>query len=104
MNVLPAVFTGTDSKCAEKRQSSQQCIFTLLGSTGIKAEHKMLVNLTPGLNFINVLRTAFTHVDPKYAKKTVKSAVVLLGPTTVKAAHKMLVNLTPDDVNSITQM
>jgi len=27
------------------------------------------------LNFINVLCTAFTHVDPKCAKKTVKSAV-----------------------------
>jgi len=30
---------------------------------------------TPGVNFINVLRTAFTHVDPECAKKDVKSAV-----------------------------
>ncbi len=28
--------------------------------------------LIQGLNFINVLRTAFTHEDPKIAKKTVK--------------------------------
>jgi len=29
----------------------------------------------PGLNFINVLRTAFTLVDPESAKNTVKSLV-----------------------------
>jgi len=28
-----------------------------------------------GLNFINVLHTAFTHVDPERAKKTVKSVL-----------------------------
>jgi hypothetical protein len=33
-----------------------------------------IIFTTPGLNFINILRTAFTHVDPEYAKKTVKSA------------------------------
>jgi hypothetical protein len=31
--------------------------------------------LKPGVNFINVLHTAFTHTDPECAKKTVKSAV-----------------------------
>ncbi len=30
---------------------------------------------TSGLNFINVLCTAFIHADPECAKKTVKSAV-----------------------------
>ncbi len=30
---------------------------------------------TPGVNFINVLCTAFTHVDPKRLKKTVMSAL-----------------------------
>jgi hypothetical protein len=34
-----------------------------------------LIGLEPGLNFIYVLRTAFMHLDPKCAKKTVKSAV-----------------------------
>ena len=33
------------------------------------------IDLTPGVNFINVLCTAFTHPDPECAKKTVKSAV-----------------------------
>jgi len=47
----------------------------LLGSSHIKASRKMLVKLTPGLNFINVLRTAFTHVDPECKKNPVKSIV-----------------------------
>jgi len=29
----------------------------------------MLMKLMLGLNFINVLQTAFTHVDPKSVKK-----------------------------------
>jgi len=31
---------------------------------------KMLMKLTPGLNFINVLRTAFTLTDPESVKDT----------------------------------
>jgi len=39
-----------------------------------KAVHIMLMKLTPaGLNFINVLRTAFTHVAPQSVKNTGKS-------------------------------
>jgi hypothetical protein len=36
--------------------------------------HSIIVRplLIQGLNFINVLRAAFTHADPKRAKKTVK--------------------------------
>jgi hypothetical protein len=51
-----------------------------------------------GLNFINVLRTAFTLTDPKSVKKTIKwsSMFTLLGSTIVKAARKTLVKLTPD--------
>jgi len=50
----------------KKRQSSQQC---RLGSTSIKAVRKKLVKLTPTVNFINILPTAFTHADPECAKK-----------------------------------
>ncbi len=46
-----------------------------MGSTSIKAARKTLVTLTPGFNFINILRTAFMQVDPECAKKTVKSAL-----------------------------
>jgi len=33
------------------------------------------IGLIPGLNFINVLHTAFTQADPECTKKTVKSAM-----------------------------
>jgi len=37
-------------------------------SIGAKATCKMLVKLTPGVNFTNVLNKAFMHGDPKSAK------------------------------------
>jgi len=51
-----------------------------------------------GLNFINILRTAFTIADPKSVKKTVKLLIFfsLSGSTSVKAAGKTLVKLTVD--------
>jgi len=33
---------------------------------------------SPGLNFINVLHTAFTHVDPECAKKDSQVSIVIL--------------------------
>ncbi len=51
----------------------------------------------PGLNFINVLCTAFTPADPKSIKDTNDLTVffMLLGSTCTKAAHRTLVKLTP---------
>jgi len=40
-----------------------------------KFERKMLMKLIPGVNFINILRTAFALVDPKSVKNTVDSSV-----------------------------
>jgi hypothetical protein len=40
-----------------------------------KAACKMLVKLTPGLKVINVLHTAFTHVDPE--KKDSQVSIVI---------------------------
>jgi len=57
------------------KKESQQCHLALLGPTSVKAAHKMLVKMTPGLNFINILLTAFTPADPRSVKKTVKSSV-----------------------------
>jgi len=54
--------------------------------------------LTPvlKLNFINVLRTAFTLADPKSVKKTVKLSIFFThsGSTSVKAVHKTFMKLT----------
>jgi len=54
---------------------------------------KMLVKLTPGVNFINILLKAFKHVDPKSAANTVKPSVffALSGSERIKALGKMLV-------------
>jgi hypothetical protein len=50
-------------------------IYALLGSTHVKASRKMLMKLTPGVSFINVLHTAFEFIDPKSVKITVMSSM-----------------------------
>ena len=60
-----------------KRQLSCKSFIVLLGPALVKAALRTLMKLTPGLNFINVLRTAFSHVEPKSVKKTVKLSVFL---------------------------
>ncbi len=60
-----------------------------------------------GLNFINVLLTAFMQVDPECAKKRRSSQqchLALLGPTIVKAALKMLVKLTLYDRRNLKKL
>jgi hypothetical protein len=59
--------------------------------------HMEVKKLTPGVNFINILRSAFMHADIKRAKNTVKLLVffALLESALAKASSKMLVKLTP---------
>jgi hypothetical protein len=56
----------------------------------------MLMKLKSGLNFINILRTAFTHVDPKSIRiqSNPQYFFTLLGSTCAKVARKMLMKLT----------
>ncbi len=51
----------------------------------------------PGLNFINVLRTAFTLVAPKIIRiqSNPQYLFTLLGSTCAKAVSRMLMKLTP---------
>jgi len=57
----------------------------------------MLMKLTPGFNFINVLQAAFMYADSKRAKiqSSCQSFFALLESACIKSAHKMLVKLTP---------
>jgi len=48
----------------------------------------------PWVDFTNILRAAFTRIDPKSAKNAVKSSVIL-GSMWKKALHKTLVKSTP---------
>jgi len=52
----------------------------------------------PGINFINVLRTAFTNADPNSVKTTHDFAVyfTLSGSACAKAAWRTLIKLTPE--------
>jgi len=57
----------------------------------------MLMNLTPGVNYINVLRTAFALVDPESVKIQLSNQCLftLLGSTSVKAVRRTLMKLSP---------
>ncbi len=68
-----------------------------MGSTSIKAVCRTLMKLSLGVNFTNVLRAAFTLVDPKSVKKIDQLTVffTLLGSACVKAVRRMLVKLSP---------
>jgi len=65
-----------------------------------------------GLNFINILRTAFTLADPKSVKRywRLDWVLTLLGSTRIKAVRRTLMKLTPgrarrevDDANFISE-
>ncbi len=60
---------------AQKKHSSHQCLFLLLGTECGKAALRMLMKLTPGVDLANVSQTAFTCADHKSAQKTFKSPV-----------------------------
>ncbi len=61
---------------------------------------KMLLKLTPGFDFTNILHKTFSGADPKSAKKTDGFTVfsALLGSDHKKIACKMLVKLTPGSI------
>jgi len=44
-------------------------VLTLWGAMGVKVVCRMLMKSTPGLDFINVLHTAFVPADPKRVKR-----------------------------------
>jgi len=85
----------------KKHTDDLTVFFTLLGSTSVKASRKMLVKLTPGVNFINVLRTAFTLVGPKSVKRywQLDWVLTLWGTTGVKAVHRTLMKSSPGGGN-----
>ncbi len=64
---------------------------------GTKTALKMLMILTPGVNFTNVLRAAFTYVSCAHSFFCIHFRFVLYWrkPTGTKAARRTLVNLTP---------
>jgi len=66
-----------------------------------KVKARIDQNLLPGVNFINVLCSAFTLVEPKSVKNTVKSSVsfMLSGSAGAKAVHRTLMKLSLAEPN-----
>ncbi len=72
-----------------RKELQKKCLTIALKILGSKAAH--------GVDFINILPTAFKHVQiPKVQKKTDNLAVffALLGSVHVKSAHRMMMKLT----------
>ncbi len=59
-----------------------------LGPTQVKAAHKMLMKLTPGIDFTNILWATFKHKDPITTKRhwCCNCLFTLLGSASVKGA------------------
>ncbi len=71
-NILQAAFapiSNVSKNYKAKMEWESSIFFALLGSALEKTVSKMLVKLTPVLNFINFLWAAFMHADPKNVKK-----------------------------------
>jgi len=96
-NVLCAAFTLTYPQSA-KRHWRLESLFSLLGSVRVKVARKHVDEIDPwGLNFINVLRTAFTPVVPQSVRNQSSRQYLftLLGPTSVKVARKRVGEIAP---------
>jgi hypothetical protein len=70
-----------------------------------KAAHKMLVKLTPRVNFTNILLAAFAPLFLRQKSTNLKSQYkkALRETFVQKAAHKMLVKLTPVVITFVRQ-
>ncbi len=57
---------------SQKRKKDHKIVshFAVLGPVRSKAARRTLMKLTTGLNFISILSTAFTGVDPKSVNDT----------------------------------
>jgi len=88
-NILQATLRLRSQK---HKNVSQNILFALLESLRVKFTHKMLMNLTPMVNFINIL-----PADPESIKIQLSHQyfLMLFGPARLKASHKMLMKLTP---------
>jgi len=59
INILQAALTLANPKSAKKKTNNLLAFYLLSGSAQVKAVHKMLVKLTPGVNFTNIFTLSF---------------------------------------------
>jgi len=58
-----------------KKTAILTVFFGLWGSVLLKADQRMLMKLTPVVDFINIMQPDFTRTDPKCTKKIDNSTV-----------------------------
>jgi len=82
-------------KVTKVQKDSQ--VVSLLCAFGICAHKRMLMKLTPGVNFTNILRAAFALKDPKSTKRHwwLDCHFALLGSLPVKAFRKHVGEIEP---------
>ncbi len=93
INDCRAAFTRAHPESAKNKHFCQ--FLALWGSASIKAAHRKLMKLTPGVDFINVLRTTFTIAEHKITMQTWLSLFANSGSTCLKAVRRMLMKLSP---------
>jgi len=74
-NVLHAAFTLVDPESVKKIQLSHPYLFTYSGSASIKAVHRMLMKLSPGVNFTNILHTSSFYGGQSQKRKNFSQVV-----------------------------
>ncbi len=68
INVQRTAFALVEIAESVRTQSSHQYLFTLLGSTSVKAVHRTLMKSTPGVHNLNLIRAKkkfFTYPKAK---------------------------------------
>jgi hypothetical protein len=81
-----------------KKDNQVVSLFTALGSAGVKAASKHVVEIDLGSISPTYLRTAFTPVAPNSIRINLSCQYLftLLGSTGAKSASRALMKLTPD--------
>ncbi len=95
-NILRTAFMLKDPQSANC-QLHLDCLLSRLGSSRLKAARKMLVKLTPAVNFINVLCANFSYeyLFGSFSLVSCKQKKLPKRLSQVKFARKMLVKLAP---------
>jgi len=82
----------------QKDTDTLTVFFSLLGSVCVKPLYKHVGEIGTWAKFFNVLHKAFTHADPKNAKKlTTLLFTALSRPARINAARRTVVKSAPDE-------
>jgi len=95
-NILHKASALTDPKSA-KNTVKLSVFFVLLGSVCLKAAHKTLIKLTPGINFISIILMRFSYESELSSLSLITFGFVIFGTKILyeKRDRKMLMKYPP---------